>query len=441
MNPDMQNTINEIKTLMKRKGFAYALCMMAIEDTAIDINLLSKRNTEERLSSNEFLFLWSLLINQKEIWSYPERRVDLYDIKCEIHDLMDKLHISFLYNSTQQIRNGLEKDSNDFKSFYDSDLVKESIFYGGGALYDEEYIPHIKEKYLSDKDWLVTNKNYHIDSICKIGLHIKSITSGKTRKFRLLSLPETMDDYMEKKKDDIAAQDYRMGLTLGQFLYSNEEAPSTAEYCNRIRDAISFSDEDLAEFEGKDDFLKIFSFSASENCNQKFHEPGDFSILLNTPIIMIQDGHYLVTDAHQMFKSLYDVPGYWLKDRLSETKSVGSHFGDYAERRTTEILKPIFGAGFYRDIIIKKGKNQYTDIDALCIWKDKAICFQVKSKGLTLESRRGNLDVLQKDFNQSFQAAYKQGKKCQEALLNRKEYKFIDKADGKTVNLPIVSNV
>ena len=213
------------------------------------------------------------------------------------------------------------------------------------------------------------------------------------------------------------------------------------EFCDRIKDAISFTKEDLAGYSDLENYLKVYCLIPSKDCNEYCKEPGDYSILMSSPIIVTPEGHYLLAELHQLYKSLYDVPRYWLNEQLDEHKKVKTHIGDFSERQSLKVLECIFGKNCYSDIIIYKGKQQLTDIDVLCIWKDYALCFQIKSKGLTLSSRKGNIDAIRSDFKKSFQAAYRQGVKCRDALLTPAGYSFVDKKTGQKFLPPTLKEV
>jgi hypothetical protein len=84
MNTEMRKVLERIDKLISKKGFIYALIMAQIEDETIISNNMDKRNVQERLSSNEILFLWSLLINKEDIYQYPDSIDELYTMRCDI---------------------------------------------------------------------------------------------------------------------------------------------------------------------------------------------------------------------------------------------------------------------------------------------------------------------------------------------------------------------
>lgn len=437
----MRVVLEKIDELISKKGFVYSLIMAQIEDESIAIVNIEKRNNQDRLSGNEILFLWSLLVNKEDFWDYPEDIDDLYKMRCEIPRLMDELHLTFFSGVASHVQDIINGKQEEFKPYYDGAAFQEAIFYSGGALYDEEYVYYIKKRYEEDSQWLKDNKGYDKDEFCDIAAKIKQTIVTKIRRFRLLSLPETWEERLANKPTELTEAEYRKELTLWQFFYNQEERLTLQEICDRLKNAVSFTKEDIYEYTGAENYLRLFSVKPTKGCNNACKEPGDYSILMSTPLIKTPDGSYLVTEVQQVFKSMYDVPRYWLNEQLDGHKKIGSHTGDFSEIQTLKVLKGIFRENCYKDVIIQKGKNQVTDIDALCIWKDYAICFQIKSKGLTLSSRQGNIESIHTDFTQSFQAAYKQGVKCREALLNQSDYRFVEKERGQTVSLPSLREV
>lgn len=437
----MRVVLEKIDELISKKGFVYSLIMAQIEDESIAIVNIEKRNNQNRLSGNEILFLWSLLVNKEDFWHYPEDIDDLYKMRCEIPRLMDELHLTFfsgVASHVQDIINGKQEES---KPYYDGAVFQEAIFYSGGALYDEEYVYYIKKRYEEDSQWLKDNKGYDKEEFCGIAAKIKHTIVTKIRRFRLLSLPETWEERLANKPTELTEAEYRKELTLWQFFYNQEERLTLQEICDRLKNAVSFTKEDIYEYAGAENYLRLFTVEPTKGCNDVCKEPGDYSLLMSSPLIKTPDGSYLVTEVQQVFKSMYDVPRYWLNEQLDGHKKIGSHTGDFSEIQTLKVLKKVFGEHCYSDIIVKQGKKDLTDIDVLCVWRNYGLCFQIKSKGLRLLSKQGDIETIMSDFSKSFQAAYNQGVKCREALLNHNNYTFVKKETGEVVTMPKLRDV
>lgn len=441
MNKEIQKVLEDLDRLISQRGFAYALLMAQIEDVSIDVELIDQRNNQERLSSNEILFLWSLLVNKEDIWQYPDTEDELYDMRREIAQLMKKLHFSFFAGMRGYAKELMEGKVPSYNPYKDGTTFQEVIFYSGGALYDEEYIYYVKKRYVDDAQWLEENKGYYIDAFCDIVCKIKQTISEKDRKFRILSLPETLDERMKSKPERMTEEEFVKKLTIWQFLYSDGERVTLEEYCDRLKDAISFEKKDIAGLEKADDYLRLFCLEPTKDCNTECKEPGDYSLLMSKPIIETGEDQYMLLEMHQLFKSLYDVPGYWLKGALDNHKKMGKHAGDFSEAQTLKVLKKVFGEHCYSDIIVKQGKKDLTDIDVLCVWRNYGLCFQIKSKGLRLLSKQGDIETIKSDFSKSFQSAYNQGVKCREALLDQNNYTFVKKETGEVVTMPKLRDV
>ncbi len=90
--------------------------------------------------------------------------------------------------------------------------------------------------------------------------------------------------------------------------YNQEERLTLQEICDRLKNAVSFTKEDIYEYSGAENYLRLFTVEQTKGCNDVCKEPGDYSILMSTPIIVTPDGSYLVTEAQQVYKSMYDAP-------------------------------------------------------------------------------------------------------------------------------------
>ena len=90
----------------------------------------------------------------------------------------------------------------------------------------------------------------------------------------------------------------------------------------------------------------------------------------------------------------------------------------------------------HRGVVVKKGRDDLTDLDVLAISGNKALIIQCKSKKLTLTARAGHAQTLRRDFMQAIQDAYDQALTGRRALLEG-DCTFAD-SDGNRVRLPKV---
>ena len=269
----MRQVLEKIDELISKKGFVYALIMAQIEDESIATVNIEKRNNQERLSANEILFLWSLLVNKGDFWQYPSDFDELYSMRSEIPRLMEELHFTFFSGVASHVQDIMNGKLAEFKPYYDGAVFQEAIFYSGGALYDEEYIYYTKKRYEEDDQWLKEHKGYDKDEFCDIASKIKQTVWNKIRRFRLQSLPETWEQQLKNKPSELTEEQFRKELTLWQFFYNQEEQLTIQKFCDRLKDAISFTKEDIVEYDGAENYLKLFSVEPSKGCNEACKEP------------------------------------------------------------------------------------------------------------------------------------------------------------------------
>lgn len=428
MNQRMKNVIENIDELISKNGFVYALCMATIDDTTIDKNVIEERNSSNRLNTNELSFLWGRLINLNNIWDYPSDMDALYSLKVEIYKLMDELHTSFYSEISKESRyrlaNNMPVGNIMYEDRFLGDFYKENAFYSGGDLYDEEYLYFARERYNADVDWLKANKHYYIKEFCDTTNKIKQIINIKIHELNLVGIPENLGQVIDKKPESMTDDDFYKTIDICQFFKKDEQGMTVIQFCERLKDILSFNKSDLVGCANTEFYLNNFSLAPSLNCNSDFTEPGSYNILLAKPILKLAADNYIVTNIHQLFKTVHDMPNVWLTEESKTHKSIASHKGKYGEHKAYDILNNIFEGNTYRNIIVKYGKKTITDVDLLCIWKNLAICFQIKSKGLTLKAQYGDVSALKSDFKHAFQDAYDQGAKCRNALLNPCEYTF-----------------
>ena len=107
---------------------------------------------------------------------------------------------------------------------------------------------------------------------------------------------------------------------------------------------------------------------------------------------------------------LYELPFFWIvKDNEYFNKYGADNRGDAAETITKNLLERIFPKeSVIRNVNIIQKKDICAEIDVLVKYSDVALVFQVKSKRLSLNSRKGDKESIAKDFEQAIGKAYEQ---------------------------------
>lgn len=184
-----------------------------------------------------------------------------------------------------------------------------------------------------------------------------------------------------------------------------------------------------------DSFLDNFSINLEKDINSQFKWIWDFNLLNSKPIIKLDKERYFVPINFILFQAIYETPYYWIMDDKKYINKAWKNRWNVWEEITYNFLVKVFWKeSVYKSVIVesKKWKTE-TDIDILCVLWSKALCIQVKSKKLTVLSRKWDDKQILKDFKWAVQDAYEQWLTSRDSILG-KNIKFINE-DWNEINL------
>ena len=441
----MSQVISDIINVTKKDGFIYALLMMMRRDNFASIEEYHLVDYTNGLITEEYKLLLGFWIkNDSNKFNYPKELSDLSIIKKEISTLMEELHETFINPSAEDFNLTIDKFTPElWEQVYPiNHRIKEAVFYGGDILYDYEYVKFLSEKYKYDADWLRINRGFICAEVVEIAKRIKGLVSEKHS--RIPHIPAEFKTLITAKNntyEENILSDFIEYLEVLAVYFTSDDAESRKiqiEYfCNMLLEMFSIHKSEVESLPGITCFLDNFSLNLDSEHNDEYFGPGYFNKYDEAPLLKVGEDVYFVPMPYVIFNAMYDAPFYWMNSDLSYVKRAGSNRGDAGEEITYEILEPIFGEeNTYKNIVIKDKHNRdVTDIDILCVYGNKAICIQVKSKRLTLLSKRGDLQKLQKDFKDAVQNAYNQGLTCRKLLLSEGDERFIDRSTGKELTI------
>ncbi len=457
--------IADIKKLVQSNGYIYALCMIIFEDFHIVLEDLHKVNFRERLSKNEVSLLIGFLIQNQIDYSYPVDPLDVIKLKKKTYKLLEELHSTLMlpaYERMQELLNNQNGDTDLYKSmnyFFGGDnMFTEPIFYANDGVYDFQYSEFLEKKYSYDKDWLLKNKGFEVNSIIRILNRIRIILQKKSSVVNYLSLKETLPEFLEKFKKQNHSEDWEEevkeiipAMEFYQYvnlLFDDDQLKRNSvdfeaiseeswnRFYNGLLDLFIIKKEDFDSDMRIESFINNFSLHIDRpGLNSQFNSIGSFNLFSAKPIIQIDNDKYFVPSTYSVFESCYESPYYWMQLDSAYKDQLAVNRGKSAEELSYEFLLSVFGKKrTYKSvkIITKKGAED-TDIDVLCLLGNKALCVQVKSKKLTELSRKGDYNQLQSDFKLAVQDAYDQGLKSREKILDRNS-KFYDDS-GRLITL------
>ena len=405
--PDREDTdiLADLEQLSQESGFIYSFsllvgrCLWMSTDEVADINWTERPNQEE-LS----LLLGLLVKHPIRLDEIPSREAILEQAQ-RATELLKELH-TFL-SSPMLPSNSRDADAPDqltdllhkYENWMNSGKgMVEPIFYGGEGAYDSQFLEMASKKYEADEQWIQEHKGASIGTFIQVAKDLEKLTLERLRNI-----------------GDGIALDEECKAVLSAMMFGLEDLPTTSR-------------------QSLEHFLTAFSFAPGD-INQDFNTTADYNAVHSRPVVAFGDGQYCIPIFPNLPKAIYESPYYWMIDDDQYRDTALSNRGDATESVTHDLLVPIFGRGrVFKEVKIRKGKADITDIDVLAVSGNKAVIAQCKSKKLTIDARRGDGRALRNDFTKAVQDAYDQAIRARRALIEG-GCRLSD-ANGAAISLP-----
>lgn len=401
-----QEIFDELEALAATPGFAHIIAAFCLRDNftwyhdemrAEDMAHLYSRS---RLIRTEMFTLVGLMVRADPDYSVapPKNARELAEhtetLLSELHDSLMRPWFVGLNNSTNTKK--------EPKSSSSGDAMREAIFYGGEAAFSFQNCDFAAKKYAADDQWLVANRGASIEEMVAVCKVIGDVQSER----------------------------------LGEALQGGARPFSDSE----ILTAFTFTIDDLASRSALSEkaivaCVRAFALPRGKP-NHSFSALNDFNAVNASPILEIDQEHFLLFHFNALAEAIYESPFYWLgADRRYQSTAL-KHRGEYTEALAVRCLTTVFGKKrVFQGVNIERGKgNRLGEIDVLVLFGDRAIVLQAKSKRLTLEARRGNDRQIQSDFKAAVQDAYDQAMDCSTALQDT-NLRFVA-SDGEELTIP-----
>ena len=400
-----QDLFDSLSALTASQGYVHALAYLCFRDNTIRFEQTLEENdvanlfAAERLQRTEQSTLVGLLLKHGPVdLAMPSPELLTRYIE-DTQKLLDELHHAL----NRAVVDSLEPGTHDV--FSRGHALREPIFYGGESAYAFQYHDFAVPKYRRDNQWLLANKGFLIEEARQVVLSIQEElrSHGAFVLKKMASLPPEQRTLLPCILIDINAVERRSGLP--------KKSVQSIFNCFSVQDV---------------------------NANARFQKLHDFNVANATPLVPTIDGrHFILFNFNSLAEALYVGPYYWMMTDPDYCDAASINRGKFAEEFACERLGTVFGPPrVYSNVTISRERGHVLgEIDILVIYSNRALVIQVKSKQLTLESRRGNDNQIRKDFKGSTQDSYDQAESCAKLLLNSSKYRFAD-AHSRTVSLP-----
>lgn len=343
---------------------------------------MRKMFSPSRLIRTEINTLLGLMIKAEINWSLPAPEI-VQEYMDATEQLLEELH----HCLSGEYWSGLTKEAveNGFNPFERGAVLREPMFYGGEAAYKFQYLDLAVRKYAADAPWFEENLGFTIGQASRVAKAIEEVQSDRF---------DTIRERMRKQHPD----EWTM---LPLFAFTADEIAVKANLAIGLVERV----------------LEAFDLPSTER-NEGFNELHDFNAITVAPLLHLPSGEFLLLQPYSLAEAIYEASHHWMYQDVAYRPTLSKNRGDFTESFVAERLGLVFGnehVYFNVDIFETKAKR-VSEVDVLVVWGNRVIIVQAKSKRLTLESRKGNDQVIRDDFKKSVQDAYDQALQCAQCL-------------------------
>ena len=428
-----QQIFEELSTLCGEKGFIHTLVEIYFKDNYFQANQKGNFTTSKisefqadrrKLNRNELNTLLALIVKNNPNFFHDEvpKREMLDEYSARVYKLLEDFHNILLKkeNMTEKILTIKETDESQIKYqesniFLNKNTIREAIFYSGDGVYDFQYQDLGYWKYINDNEWFIKNKNFSVE-------------------YAHFSI-ELIFYIHHQKIDSLLGSKSR--ISIQSFIYNQKDFIDIFEkYKEKHQLPTDFSINEIISF------ISSFSFKL-DNLEDldKFQSFDDFNPLVAFPFIKLSEDKFLLLDLYTLSQAFYETPFFWLSGDGEYKNLASKNRGEFTEYMIYTIFCDVFSkenVWLNVDLYSKSGlnhtkKDRIGEIDILVNIHGYSLVFQAKSKKLTINARKGNIQQIDSDFSKAIQHAYDQAFECSKILL---EDDYIARINGEIIKLP-----
>lgn len=451
-----EDIFTELIEWVSKPSYVYILSMMILNDLNWNLNDMQNSNPHNRLLPYEFSRLVSILLSKQIDFSYPSDIFLLMDMKANTERLMLELQKTYLQFDSAKLMcnysdNEVDKTENNGELIdLQFNMSIESVLYSGEGLYDFQYTDYLVKRYSLDNKYLRDVHSYDVHKVKEYIGWIESIYKKKVSKVSFNFYQDhknEIDALIRKEMPDASNDDIRK-TSFMSFLYQFRElgCDNLGEMipidslCNNILDVLSISQEEIKEQPDIEEFLTLFTLDKCSTSETECRTEQCYLNYIANPVIKLDNGSYFIPLLLYLYRATYERPFYWMLNDNDYRDVASQNRGSSAESIVYEMLVNVFEEqNVHKSVVLRKGRNDVSEIDILCIAGNYALIVQVKSKKLTSLAKGGDHLTFSSDFKGAFQDAYDQGLKCRQALLNG-NIKLICKSSVNIDNIPKLKN-
>ena len=383
-----QSRFAELEELCSQEGFIHAYSYLCLRDCTFGFHGglktedLSHYTSPERLIKTELSTLHGLILKAGyDTTEISSEKLTQYIESAE--QILKGIHDAIKESGMRDFTH--DKIPTSMESFFSKkDVVREFIFYSAEQAFDFQFATLAVERYKDDAEWLQKNIGFDLEEAYGIYRAINKIANENIQHVT------SRDDLLSDEKP--------------HFQFHEINVDNLSRISKQSKEKV------IA-------FLTMFS-TRSEDGNASFTSIDDFNIVNAKPIVCVNNKYYLF-QLTVLAQSMYESPIFWMRNDKTYCKFADEHRGNFTEDFTYKKLVSVFGKeNVYVNIdIFKNSSEKIGEVDILVKYGSKYLVVQAKSKGMTLSSRKGQVELVKDDFTKGFQNAYDQAIECSNALM------------------------
>lgn len=375
---DYKSILEEIKNLVSQKWYIYIALYISLKDfhgfaKSLDDDSFAKQHI---LNSSEISMLFGFIFQWDVNFDYPVSIENFNEMVSKTYFLFENLHNSFMFRE----ENG---ESNPGK------MLSEAIIYAWDWSYDVQYMTLLKEKYSLDKDYLLEKHWFDIDIISSKWKDLRIYFEDKVNSNRPTGVWKPVYDYLYNSFTITKAEIIQLWLE------------------------------------------SLLSNFVLKNKNEWYNDFWDYNEFISKPIVQVSENTFLIPILFLLFESIYESPFYWMTHDKKYEKTYLENRGKASEEMVyNSLVRSFWKNNIYRNIEIKSSRSKTNnEIDILVVIWSKAICFQIKSKKLSLRAQSWEYNKIISDFTDGIQVAYHQWIDSRKEILSKGSKFFIWKEE------------
>ena len=430
-----QQIFEELSNLCGSKGFIHVLVKMWFKDNYFRANKKGNFTTSqisefqanrEKLNRNELNTLLALVVKNNQNFfqdEVPKREMSdeystrAYELLEDFHEIFQKKSFINMMEKFSSLKEtgDLQLKQQESDWFLNENNIREAIFYSGDGAYDFQYQDLGYLKYINDNEWFIKNKNFSVEYALLSIEMIFYIHHQKIHHDVINNKPISIQSFTYTKKDFID-------------IFENYKEKHQLPTDYSINEIISFISAFSFKLDNLEDLYKFQSFD-------------DFNPLVAFPFVKVSEDEFLLLDLYTLSQAFYETPFFWLSGDGEYKNLASKNRGEFTEYMVYTIFCDVFGKEnvwlnvdlYSKSSLTHSKKDRIGEIDILVNIHGYSLVFQAKSKKLTINARKGNIQQIDNDFSKAIQHAYNQAFECSKILLGND---YIARIEGEIVKLP-----